>query len=128
MNQRYIVPGSGRPLQMAAALVMSAAAVWAQGTAAARVMELQGRVSLFQDNAEVPLYAGNSVQPRQLIRTGPDGYAKFQLADGSTFEVFQSSQVVFRTSPSNWGDLLDVVIGRVKVFIQHRNGPNPNRV
>jgi len=89
---------------------------------------MQGRVSIFQDSAEIPLYAGSPVQPRQLIRTGPDGYAKVQLSDGSTFEVFQDSQVEFRTNPSSWSDLLNVIIGRVKVFIQHRNGPNPNRV
>ena len=91
-------------------------------------MEMQGRVSILQDNAEIPLYPSSSVQPKQLIRTGPDSYAKFQLADGSSFEVFANSQVVFRENPFSWGDLLNVVIGRVKVFIQHRNGPNPNRV
>lgn len=128
MGRGYIVPGSGRPLLLGAALVLCAASVWAQSTGAARVMELQGRVSILQDNAEVPLFNGSPVQPRQLIRTGPDGYAKFELADGSTFEVFQNSQVVFRTNPSSWEDLLDVVIGRVKVYIQHRNGPNHNRV
>lgn len=120
--------GVGRALWIAAVLVVSAASVFAQGTAAARVIEMQGRVSIFQDSSEIPLYMGSAVQARQLIRTGPDGYAKFQLADGSTFEVFQNSQAVFRTNPANLGDLLDVVIGRVKVFIQHRNGPNPNRV
>lgn len=109
----------------AAALVFS---IPAQAQSAARVLVLQGRVSLIQDNAEIPLYLGSSVQPKQLIRTGPDGYAKFQLADGSSFEVFENAQVVFRANPFSLGDLLDVVIGRVKVFIQHRNGPNPNRV
>ncbi len=129
MDRKCRMIGRGRPLVLAAALVVSAASVWAQNTAAARVIELQGRVSIFQDNNyEIPLYTGSTVQARQLIRTGPDGYAKFQLADGSTFEVFQDSQAVFRTNPSNLGDLLDVIIGRVKVFIQHRNGPNPNRV
>lgn len=128
MDRTCRIVGRGRPLLLAAALLVSAASVWAQSTAAARVIELQGRVSIFQDNYETPLYMGSAVQARQLIRTGPDGYAKFQLADGSTFEVFQDSQAVFRTNPSNWGDLLDVIIGRVKVFIQHRNGPNPNRV
>src|SRR5579872_1573307 len=118
----------GRPLLAAAALIVSATPVWAQATAAARVMEMQGRVSILQDNAEIPLYAGSAVQPKQLIRTGPDGYAKFQLSDGSSFEVFKDSQVVFRENPFSWGDLLNVVIGRVKVYIQHRNGPNPNRV
>ena len=28
------------------------------------------------------------VNQRQTIKTGPDGYAKFQVSDGSTFEVF----------------------------------------
>lgn len=128
MSRRSGIPGSVRPLLAAVALVVSAASVWAQTTAAARVIEMQGRVSIFQDSAETPLYMGSAVQPRQLIRTGPDGYAKFQLSDGSSFEVFNDSQVEFRTNPGSWGDLLNVVIGRVKVFIQHRNGPNPNRV
>jgi ferric-dicitrate binding protein FerR (iron transport regulator) len=120
--------GGVHPLWIAAALVVSTTSAWAQSTAAARVIEMEGRVSIFQDNNEIPLFMGSAVQARQLIRTGPDGYAKFQLADGSTFEVFQNSQAIFRTNPANLGDLLDVVIGRVKVFIQHRNGPNPNRV
>lgn len=106
---------------------------WAQfptdDTVAARVVEMTGRVSMLRDNGEEwALNVGSAVRPRQLIKTGPDGYAKFQLSDGSTFEVFQDSQVVFRANPPSWGDLLDVVLGRVKVFIQHRNGPNPNRV
>src|SRR5690348_15062804 len=28
------------------------------------------------------------VKQQQVIKTGADGYAKFQVADGSTFEVF----------------------------------------
>lgn len=96
---------------------------------AARVVEMTGRVSMLRDSGEEwALNVGSTVRPKQLIKTGPDGYAKFQLSDGSTFEVFQNSQVVFRANPPSWGDLLDVVLGRVKVFIQHRNGPNPNRV
>ena len=36
---------------------------------------------------------------------------------------------MFRANPPSWKDLLDVVIGRVKVYIQHLNGiPNPNNV
>lgn len=117
-----------RPLLMAAMAAVCAFPGMAQSAAVARVLQMQGRVSLIQDNNEIPLYNGSSVQPKQLIRTGPDGYAKFQLSDGSTFEVFQNAQVVFRSNPFSLGDLLDVVIGRVKVFIEHRNGPNPNRV
>ena len=93
--------------------------------AAAKVVTLSGRVSVLRDGNEWALTVGSPVQPKQIVITGLDGYAQFQLADGSTFEVFQNSKAVFRSTP---GDLLDVFIGWVKVQIQHRNGPNPNRV
>lgn len=128
MYGRSILPKAGCRLLVAAALLVCSSTLRAQTNASARVLEMEGRVSIMQDNAEIPLFTGNSVTAKQLIRTGPDGYAKFQLEDGSTFEVFQNSQVIFRDNPFSWTDLLNVVIGRVKVFIQHRNGPNPNRV
>jgi hypothetical protein len=93
--------------------------------AAAKVVTLSGRVSVLRDGNEWALTVGSPVQPKQIVITGPDGYAQLQLSDGSTFEVFQNSKAVFRSTP---GDLLDVFIGWVKVQIQHRNGPNPNRV
>lgn len=128
MRRYSQLSGAAHPLRVMTALVVCASALWAQGAVAARVMEMEGRVSILKDNAEIPLYTGSSVEAKQLIQTGPDGYAKLQLSDGSTFEVFQNSQVVFRPNPFSFTDLLDVVIGRVKVFIEHRNGPNPNRV
>ncbi len=37
--------------------------------------------------------------------------------------------MVFRKNPPNWKDLLDVLVGRVRVHIEHfGNVPNPNRV
>src|SRR6516165_10655268 len=93
---------------------------------AAKVLLMTGRVSILRDNSEWALNAGSVVQPKQIVITGPDGYAKFELSDGSTFEVFQDARVVFR--PSSWSDLLDLWIGRVKVYIQHKNGPNYNKV
>ena len=63
-----------------------------------------------------------------MIKTGADGYAKFQVSDGSTFEVFPNSEVVFRKT-YGIGDLLNVWMGKVKVYIQHLPGiPNPNNV
>ena len=63
------------------------------------------------------------------ILTGPDGYAKFQTSDGSTFEVYPSSQVIFRKNPGSLRDLLDLFVGRIKVHIQRLGGePNPNRI
>jgi hypothetical protein len=92
-------------------------------------MTLTGRVSVLRDSQELALDVGDLVQVRQLIITGPDGHALFQVSDGSTFEVFANSQMIFRKNPPNWADLLDVFLGRVRVHIEHLgNKPNPNRV
>src|SRR4029078_4237800 len=54
---------------------------------------------------------------------------RFQVSDGSTFVVFHNARVVFRQSLGNWKDLLNVIIGHIKVFIQHEPGkPNYNEV
>ncbi len=95
---------------------------------AARVIELTGQVSVLKDTTPWALNVGDQVQVRQMILTGPDGQAKFQVSDGSTFEVYPNSRVVFRKHAPNWSDLLDVLVGRIKVHIEHLYGPNPNRV
>jgi len=96
---------------------------------AARVISLTGQVSVLRDSYPWALQVGDAVQRRQVILTGPDGFAVFQLSDGSTFQVFPNSRVTFRNNPGDWRDLLDLWLGRVKVFIQKFGGqPNPNRV
>jgi hypothetical protein len=96
---------------------------------AATVIVLTGSVSLMRDSTPWALAEGSPIRPGQLVITGPDGYAKFQVFDGSTFEVFPNSKVVFRNNPGNWKDMLDLVLGRIKVQIQKLGGqPNPNRV
>lgn len=96
---------------------------------AAKVVSLAGQVSTLRDNQPWALAAGDQVSLEQVIVSGPDGYAQFQVSDGSTFEVFPNSRVVFRKTPGNLKDLLDVLIGRVKVHIQKWGGqPNFNRV
>lgn len=96
---------------------------------AAKVTSLTGQVSVLRDNQPWALSVDDVVQPRQIIVTGSDGFAVFQVADGSTFEVFPNSRVVFRDTPGNWRDLLDILIGRIKVQIQKLNGqPNFNRI
>jgi len=95
----------------------------------AKLIVQYGRVSALLDSGQRALFVGDSIKPQQLIVTGPDGYAQFQVADGSTFEVFASSKVLFREHIGNFTDLLNVIIGHVKVYIQHLNGqPNPNNV
>jgi len=99
------------------------------GNYAAKVISQTGQVSVLKDTQPWALSVGDSVQVRDLILTGPDGHALLQVSDGSTFEVFPNSRVVFRKNPPNWKDFLDVLVGRVRVHIEHfGNVPNPNRV
>ncbi len=101
----------------------------AQTGAAATVTSLAGQVSVLRGNSPWALNIGDSVLPKQIIITGPDGMAELRVADGSHFQVFPNSRVVFRDNPGNWKDLLDISIGSVKVFIQKLGSqPNPNSV
>jgi len=98
----------------------------------ATVLEMTGSVSVMSGvgGYATPLFQGGSVKQQQMIVTGKDGYARFQVSsDGSTFEVFPNSRVIFREQLGNWKDLLDIMLGRVKVFIYHAPGQiNRNRV
>lgn len=97
--------------------------------AAATVTAANGQVSVLKDSTPWALHLGSQVHVRQVIVTGSDGFAIFQVSDGSTFEVFPNSRVTFRANPANLKDLLDVWLGRVKVHIQKLGGqPNNNRV
>src|ERR1700733_10924299 len=97
--------------------------------AAAKVITMTGEVSVLKDSQPWALNVGDSIQAQQAIITGPDGYAKFQTSDGSTFEVYPNSNIIFRKNPGSLHDLLDLFVGRVKIHIQRFGGqPNPNRV
>src|SRR3984885_13421795 len=97
--------------------------------AAAKVITMTGEVSVLKDSQPWALNVGDSIQAQQAIITGPDGYAKFQTSDGSTFEVYPSSNIIFRKNPGSLHDLLDLFVGRVKIHIQRFGGqPNPNRI
>jgi len=100
------------------------------GDYAAKVITQSGQVSVFKDTQPWALSVGDAVQVRDLIVTGVDGHAILQVSDGSTFEVFPNSRVVFRKNPPNWRDLVDVLVGRVRIQIQHLTGgaPNLNRI
>jgi hypothetical protein len=111
------------------ALAASAFLLHGQDPQKAKIIDLTGRVSLLQNEKfEKPLFLGDELVPGTLIVTGPDGYARVQVPDGSTFEVFPNARVLYRERGFGIGDLLNVIIGRVKVYIQHDKGPNPNRV
>lgn len=96
---------------------------------AAQVLQLTGQVSVLKGREPWVLNVGDWVQKRQEIVTLGNGYALFQVNDGSTFEVFANSHVIFRNNSGDWRDLLDLFLGRVKVHVQKFGGqPNPNRV
>ena len=123
---------SVQTLLLAATLMVCLTPLRAQDMAAAKVVTLVGDVSCLKDGPTGNKWAlneGQSIQARWIIKTGKDGYAKFQVSDGSTFEVFPNSEVTFRQDPGNWTHLLNVWIGHIKVMIQHLPGvANPNNV
>src|SRR5580698_1249395 len=119
----------GGLLVTAAVQICSAQLFPVSQAAAAKVLSMTGQVSVLRDSEQWALNVGDQIQAQQVILTGPDGYAKFETSDGSTFEVYPSSNVIFRKNPGNLRDLLDLFIGRVKIHIQRLGGePNPNRV
>jgi hypothetical protein len=116
-------------LVMAAAPTCFAQLVPVSQDAAAKVLTLTGQVSALRDSEPWALNVGDLIQAQQAIVTGPDGYAKFQTSDGSTFEVYPNSNIIFRKNPGSLHDLLDLFVGRVKIHIQRFGGqPNPNRI
>ncbi len=95
--------------------------------AAAKVIEINGQVSVLKDSQPWALNLGDIIQVKEVVITGADGFAKFEVSDGSTFEVYPNSNLTFRSNPGNWRDLLDLWVGRIKVHIQRLGGqPNPN--
>jgi|HubBroStandDraft_6_1064221.scaffolds.fasta_scaffold553532_2 hypothetical protein len=96
---------------------------------AAKVVTITGAASVLRDSQPWALNPGDSIQPRQMIMTGPDGHVILQVTDGSTIEVYPNSQFVFRNNPGNWRDLVDMMLGRIRVRIEHLGStPNPNTI
>lgn len=92
---------------------------------------MTGQVSRVREGENGELWAvsaGEHVPLRDVITTGADGYARFEVAGGSSFEVFGNSRLVFRQNPSNAGDLIDVVAGRVRIHLQPTIGQQQLRV
>lgn len=96
---------------------------------AAQVAVAEGNVSVVRSDQVWALFAGDAVKVGETIITGDDGFAQLTVEDGSHFLVYPNSQVVFRRNPGNLRDLIDLFLGRVKVYIQHLGDePNPHRI
>ena len=120
---------------LAAILCAASLAVHAQipdtgpGSGAAKLISFTGQISVMRDSTPWALNLGDLIQTQQVIVTGADGYGVFEIADGSKFEVFPKSHVVFRANRGDWRDLLEVWLGKVRVQIEHPGGlPNNNKV
>lgn len=122
-------------LLLAVGVGMCVGNLQAQSQEAATVIELEGQVSVIR-GGQVPLFQKGtpgapasqfSVKPKEEIVTGPEGHAVFQISDGSTFEVFNNSRVTFQ---GQWTieDMLEVFLGKIRVTIEHRNGPNHKKI
>lgn len=97
--------------------------------AAAKLTQFAGQISVLRDGNPWALNVGDLIQPKQVIVTGDDGWGLFQVTDGSTFEVFPKSKFVFRPNPGDWTNLLEVMLGKLRVKIEHIGGlPNHNTV
>src|SRR5579884_2881846 len=84
------------PVLAALAAVCSAQPAPPGNEYAAKVASLSGQVSVLRDGQPWVLSIGDVVQMKQVIVTGADGTAVFRVSDGSTFEVYPNSTVVFR--------------------------------
>jgi hypothetical protein len=90
---------------------------------------MSGQVSVLKDNVPIALLPGNTVEVQNMIVTGPDGHAIFKVSDGSTFEVFPDSRLLFRKNAWNVKDLIDLMVGRIRVHIEHFGSvPNFNKI
>jgi len=134
----YKLPTRARPVQTLLLVIVVAASthnLQAQSHELATAIELEGQVSVLR-GGQVPLFPKGtpgapadqmSVKAKEEIVTGVDGHAIFQVRDGSTFEVFPNSRVTFQ---GQWTieDMLQLVLGKIRVQIEHRNGPNHKKV
>ena len=70
-------------------------------SSAATLISAVGEVSVLRSDSVWVLFPNDTVQPGETIITGSDGFAEFQVADGSTFQVYPDSRVVFREEPGH---------------------------
>jgi len=135
MHKVFRLARAVQVLPLAVCIGLSVPIVHAQSHEFATVIELEGQVSVLR-GGQVPLFQKGSpgapadqvgVRPKEVIVTGPDGHAMFQIPDGSTFEVFPNSRVTFQGAWT-FEDMLQLILGKIRVSIEHRNGPNHKRI
>jgi len=97
-------------------------------TLAAKATVISGQVSRMRDGQPWAINEGDQIPVQQTIYTGADGYGHFQIAGGSSFDLFSNSRVVFRRNPAGPGDLLDLISGRVRIKLRPGFGQEQLRI
>ena len=82
----------------------------------AKVVSAGGNVSVIRQDSLWALFANQTVGVGETIVTGDDGFAYLEVSDGSSFVVYPNSHVVFRKNPSSLRDLVDIFLGRIKIY------------
>ncbi len=106
---------------------------FAQGTAVdARVASVKGKALRFDANRLMfSIKAGDTLAPGDEIDTRGGGTVVIELSDGSLVLIQPRSRVVLKDyrSANSLRELLKIVVGRVRIKINHFGGkPNPYRV
>jgi hypothetical protein len=83
----------------------------------ATVLAQAGQVSMEKDGQDWAVGQHDRIPVTTPLVTGTDGYARLQVAGGTSFEVFAHSRVIFRRNPGNPQDLLDMETGRARIQI-----------
>jgi hypothetical protein len=84
----------------------------------AHATAVTGQVTRIRDQQPWAVSSGERVPIQQVISTGNDGYGRFAVEGGSSFELLSNSRIVFRQNMATAGDLLDVVGGRVRIQLR----------
>ena len=115
-QKSFRLPAMGIVLALALAMCPGASAQLGAGTAV--LSELRGQVSVEKSGELWVLHMGQTLEAGEIVVTGPDGYAVLQLPDQSRIEVFANSRVIFHANRFNVRDLLDLYLGKVRLYIQ----------
>jgi hypothetical protein len=90
----------------------------------AHATAVTGQVTRIRDQQPWAVSSGERVPIQQVISTGGDGYGRFTVEGGSSFELLSNSRIIFRQNMASAGDLVDVAGGRVR-FQLHPNASQP---
>jgi hypothetical protein len=114
----------------AACITIQAQQGWAPGQPAPefQILEVRGTANIRKPGLqEVSLSTKVfAVAAHDEIRTGPDGYVRLGLQDGSQVEVLGNSRIQIGIPKPSWMKMLDIFLGHIRVVIEHISGkPNP---